>query len=256
MRRFVAPLIAAAFLPASLVAQTAEPGAAQASTKSSVPRASDGKPDLTGVWQAGSTARGSWEEANSGTGLGGTGKNPSAPAVLSASDRPATAEKAKPARPATRAPDNTEMTTSGCGPVPVSHPAAVVAAMASVQNSTARLSAMTFVAEASAECRLPLPSAAEAAPTTHNDKRARPLTRRATFIVCLLSSIRQWGVRLRGSEATRGWPAFEPMKARNGHSRRRRSPRYSATAWPEPPNSAGKSFSLGSPSRMRSTVSA
>ena len=96
MRRFVAPLIVAplivamAFPSASLVAQTAAPGAA----KSSVPRASDGKPDLTGVWQAGSTARGSWEEANSGTGLGGTGKNPSAPAVLSASDRPATAEKA------------------------------------------------------------------------------------------------------------------------------------------------------------------
>jgi hypothetical protein len=91
MRRFVAPLITVmAFLPASLVAQTAAQGAAQASAKSSVPRASDGKPDLTGVWQAGSTARGSWEEANSGTGLGGTGKNPSAPAVLSASDRPAT----------------------------------------------------------------------------------------------------------------------------------------------------------------------
>jgi hypothetical protein len=99
MRRFVALLIVArvtvamAFLSASLVAQTAAPGAAQASG-SSVPRASDGKPDLTGVWQAGSTARGSWEEANSGTGLGGTGKNPSAPAVLSASDRPAAAEKA------------------------------------------------------------------------------------------------------------------------------------------------------------------
>jgi len=82
--------VAIAFLPASLVAQTAALGA----DKSSVPRASDGKPDLTGVWQAGSTARGSWEEANSGTGLGGTGTNPSAPAVLSASDRPATAEKA------------------------------------------------------------------------------------------------------------------------------------------------------------------
>jgi len=99
MRRFVALLIVArvtvamAFLSASLVAQTAAPGAAEASG-SSVPRASDGKPDLTGVWQAGSTARGSWEEANSGTGLGGTGKNPSAPAVLSASDRPAAAEKA------------------------------------------------------------------------------------------------------------------------------------------------------------------
>ncbi len=64
------------------------------SGKSSVPRAANGKPDLTGVWQSRSTVRGSWEEANSGTGIGGTGKNPSAPAVLSASDRPAAAEKA------------------------------------------------------------------------------------------------------------------------------------------------------------------
>ena len=31
-----------------------------------VPRASDGKPDLTGVWQGGSTQRGTWEEANTG----------------------------------------------------------------------------------------------------------------------------------------------------------------------------------------------
>ena len=41
--------------------------------KSAVPRASDGKPDLTGVWQGGSTRRGSWEEANTGLGVGGTG---------------------------------------------------------------------------------------------------------------------------------------------------------------------------------------
>jgi hypothetical protein len=57
-------------LAATVPAQTAGPA----------PRASDGKPDLTGVWQGGSTRRGSWEEANSGLGVGGTGRDPSAPA--------------------------------------------------------------------------------------------------------------------------------------------------------------------------------
>jgi hypothetical protein len=96
MRSLRAASIAAAatlwvWLPPQTAAQTA---GAQASAKSSVPRASDGKPDLTGVWQAGSTARGNWEDANSGLGIGGTGKNPNAPAVLSASDRPSNAERA------------------------------------------------------------------------------------------------------------------------------------------------------------------
>src|SRR3984957_7903129 len=67
---------------------------AQAQKKSAFPRTPDGKPNLTGVWQGGSTARGTWEEANKGTGLGGTGLDPSAPAVLSASDRPANREPA------------------------------------------------------------------------------------------------------------------------------------------------------------------
>jgi len=91
MRWFVGALITVAALsPVSLTAQNKPAPAA----KSSIPRTSDGKPDLTGVWQSGSTVRGSWQEANQGNGVGGSGKNPDAPAVLSASDRPATAEKA------------------------------------------------------------------------------------------------------------------------------------------------------------------
>src|SRR5579862_3461797 len=62
--------------------------------KSAVPRASDGKPDLTGVWQGGSTRRGSWEEANTGLGVGGTGTDPTAPAAPSSNDRPVGREAA------------------------------------------------------------------------------------------------------------------------------------------------------------------
>src|SRR5580700_9530893 len=63
-------------------------------TKPDVPRGPDGKPDLTGVWQPGSTQRGSWEEANAGTGLGGTGKDPSAPVALPSTARPKGADPA------------------------------------------------------------------------------------------------------------------------------------------------------------------
>jgi len=63
---------------AVLVAQS--PPRAAGASRGAVPRAADGKPDLTGVWQGASNRRGSWEEANSGLGVGGTGKDPAAPA--------------------------------------------------------------------------------------------------------------------------------------------------------------------------------
>jgi hypothetical protein len=71
-------------IPASVFAQARTP----------VPRGSDGKPDLTGVWQGGSTVRGSWDDANSGFGVGGSGKNPDAPPVVGSNERPAGREAA------------------------------------------------------------------------------------------------------------------------------------------------------------------
>src|SRR3989449_241315 len=62
--------------------------------QSAVPRGPDGKPDLTGVWQGGSNVRGSWEEANAGLGVGGSGRNPETPAVISSNDRAAGREGA------------------------------------------------------------------------------------------------------------------------------------------------------------------
>src|SRR5215472_10791103 len=85
MRRFVSlATLTIALLPVALFAQK----------KSSIPRMPNGKPDLTGVWQGGSTQRGSWEEANTGTGVGGSGRDPAAPVVLSSNDRPAGREGA------------------------------------------------------------------------------------------------------------------------------------------------------------------
>ena len=60
------------------------------STAAGVPRTAEGKPDLTGVWQAASTRPGTWEEANSGFGVGGTGKDASAGAAPPASRTTAT----------------------------------------------------------------------------------------------------------------------------------------------------------------------
>ncbi len=74
-------ILAAVLLTQQLPAQNAK------TSKSAVPRAADGKPDLSGVWQPASTIRGSWEEANTGTGLGGTGTDPKAPVAPSSADR-------------------------------------------------------------------------------------------------------------------------------------------------------------------------
>jgi hypothetical protein len=78
---FWSGMVAASFLAAPVWAQKTAP------QKSSVPRAANGKPDLTGVWQPASTIRGSWEAANAGTGVGGSGKDPSAPVALGSTER-------------------------------------------------------------------------------------------------------------------------------------------------------------------------
>jgi hypothetical protein len=92
-----AAFVIAILLPLSVFAESAPQrgnSSAKAPAKSTVPRASDGKPDLTGVWQGGSTQRGTWEEANGGVGVGGSGRDPSAPVTLSSNDRPAGREPA------------------------------------------------------------------------------------------------------------------------------------------------------------------
>ncbi|MEP7353309.1 MAG: hypothetical protein ABI824_08795 [Acidobacteriota bacterium] len=74
--------------PTKSKSAVATKSSAKAGVKSKVPRNSTGKPDLTGVWQSGSERKGSWEEANTGTGVGGTGTDTKAPVVLSSNDRP------------------------------------------------------------------------------------------------------------------------------------------------------------------------
>jgi hypothetical protein len=96
MRAFIASapvvILTVALSPVFMSAQTAQRSTAPA--KTAVPRAADGKPDLTGVWQGGSTIRGTWEEANRGVGVGGSGRDAAAPVVLSSNDRPAGREGA------------------------------------------------------------------------------------------------------------------------------------------------------------------
>ena len=77
----VAAIVAVASCPPLLSAQTTK-GAARATANGGVPRTAEGRPNLTGVWQGGNNRRGSWDEANSGLGVGGTGRDPSAPPGL------------------------------------------------------------------------------------------------------------------------------------------------------------------------------
>jgi len=77
-----------------VVAAVLTAASATAQPRSAVPRTPDKKPDLTGVWQAGNTLRGSWEETNGGVGVGGSGRNPAGPTVQSSTERPAGAEAA------------------------------------------------------------------------------------------------------------------------------------------------------------------
>jgi hypothetical protein len=76
--RVLAATVIGAALAISLLAQS----------RTGVPRAANGKPDLTGVWQGNSTQVGSWDAANGGTGVGGSGRDPAAPVILSSNDRP------------------------------------------------------------------------------------------------------------------------------------------------------------------------
>ena len=97
MRRFIATaFLTIALAPVVTYSQVAprRATATKGRTTGAVPRASDGKPDLTGVWQGGSTQRGSWEETNGGVGVGGSGRDASAPVATSSNDRPAGREGA------------------------------------------------------------------------------------------------------------------------------------------------------------------
>jgi hypothetical protein len=60
---------------------------AQPATARQPPRRPDWARNLAGVWQPNSTTPGTWEEANRGSGLGGTGVDPAAPVAPSSSDR-------------------------------------------------------------------------------------------------------------------------------------------------------------------------
>src|SRR5688572_25112128 len=79
-RRWLASaIVATAWCAACASPPAASSDASKSAPAGAVPRTADGKPDLTGVWQGGNGRRGTWEEANSGLGVGGTGLDPSAP---------------------------------------------------------------------------------------------------------------------------------------------------------------------------------
>jgi hypothetical protein len=88
-RRMLAAALAALVWCIPVAAQ-----APRAPEPSDVPRTGAGKPDLTGVWQGGSTQAGSWDDANAGSGVGGSGRDPNAAVVGSSNDRPAGREGA------------------------------------------------------------------------------------------------------------------------------------------------------------------
>src|SRR5512134_1119255 len=87
-------LLVAAIIIAVTCSAEAGAQAPRAAEPSNVPRTAAGKPDLTGVWQGGSTQPGAWAEANAGLGVGGSGRDPNAPVVGSSNDRPAGREGA------------------------------------------------------------------------------------------------------------------------------------------------------------------
>src|SRR5436853_6777407 len=71
--RFLASVVIA--LAALLFSQHA--GAQNKKAAPPVPRAADGHPDLSGVWQPGSDKPGTWEEANQGVGVPEPGRRDS-----------------------------------------------------------------------------------------------------------------------------------------------------------------------------------